>query len=221
MKRVSIGTVVLALMPLQVAAQAPTQEKREIVVAHRIKDWHTEHFEDSTKAQQHVDALKKLGAEVRVEQHSGHTDVTYRTVGWKPLRVETDDLAHQWQEWLQRSGFETVHGHSPDHDEHAHHEGHDHGDEHDEVVLYRSSRRQSQHFDSVAAANEFVTLAQALGCRVEKSAHAGHTDVSFICPEWTAVELSDHKAAEAWMKWLQTAGFEVQHDDEHEKGHKH
>jgi hypothetical protein len=217
----SLSVAIVSVMASATFAQTPVGEEKEVVIAHRLQEWQTKHFDDPAKAQQHADALKKLGAEVRFDQHSGHTDVAYRSVGWKPFRVGSDELAHQWEDWLKASGFETIHGHSPDHEKHAHHEGHDHDSEHHEVILFRSIRQQSQHFNDAAAANEFVTIVQALGCDADKSEHAGHTDVRFVCPTWMAVEFPDHKTAEGWMKWLKSAGFEVQHDDDHEQGHDH
>lgn len=199
-------------------AQSTRKEgKQEFVIAHRLSDWKTKHFEDQAKAQQHTDALKNLGAEVRTDQHDGHIDVAYRLRGWKPLRVESDELAHQWEDWLRAAGFETIHGHSPDHAKHSHHEGHDHGHEqgkaesHGDVVLYRAAAWVDQHFDQSEQADEFIVLAQALRCQVEKTGHAGHTDIRFACPEWTAVEFPNHNVAAAWIKWLESAGFEVQH----------
>ncbi|QDV78320.1 hypothetical protein [Botrimarina mediterranea] len=202
-------------------AQADRNDgNQELVIAHRVVEWQTKHFDDQTKAKQHSETLTRLGAEVRMDQHEGHFDVTYRSPSWRPLRVESDTLAHQWQEWLRASGFETIHGHSPDHDEHAHHEGHDHeqGDaaSDGDIVLYRAPAWGAQHFDQPGKADEFVVLTQALRCQVETTGHAGHTDIRFVCPEWTAVEFPNHKVAAAWMKWLESAGFEVKHEDHYD-----
>lgn len=209
------------------AQPAGKEGKQTFVIAHRLDKWRTEHFDDQAKAQKHADTLKKLGAEVRTDQHDGHIDVAYRLRGWRPLRVESDAIAHQWEDWLRTSGFETLHGHSPDHDKHDHHEGHDHeghdhGHEHGqaashgEVVLYRAPAWLTQHFDQPEQADEFIVLTTALRCKVEKTNHAGHTDIRFACPEWTAVEFPNHNAAVGWIKWLESAGFEVQHNDDHD-----
>lgn len=203
------------------AQSAHKASNQELVIAHRLPNWQTKHFEDATKAQQHSETLTKLGAEVRTDQHTGHLDVTYRSPAWQPLRIESDELAHQWQKWLRASGFETLHGHSPDHGKHAHHEGHGHeqdnANSHGDVVLYRAPAWAAQHFDQSDKADEFVVLAKALRCQVEITSHSGHTDVRFACPEWTAVEFPNHKVATAWTKWLESAGFEVKHEDHHDQ----
>ena len=199
----------------EVDAQSAARAGQKIVIAHRLAQWESKHFDDAGTAQQHADAVKKLGAEVRVDRHEGHTDVVYRSPRWTALRVESDELAHQWEDWLKAAGFETLHGHSPEHEEHAHHDEHGHGDEHEEVVLFRAPAWGEQHFDSKDASDQFAILAEALRCEVERSRHAGHFDVRYRCPKWTAVEFGDHKTAEAWEEWLASAGFEVKHD-EHE-----
>ena len=216
-----LATTLLCVFATQVMAQSVSRKKEEFIVAHRLQQWHTEHFEDATKSQQHTAALKQLGAEIRTDGHEGHFDVTYRSVGWKPLRVDSDELAHQWEGWLKAAGFETLHGHRPGHEEDAHHEpaghGHKHGpgEQQEEIVLYRASAWASQHFEDAVKAEELFTVAQALRCEVQKAGHEGHTDIRFVCPEWTEIEFPDHETAEAWMNWLTTAGFEVQHDDDH------
>lgn len=215
-------TVVFALMENMVVAQLPNRDKEEFVVAHRLREWHTRQFEDAAKAQQHAAAVKQLGAEVRVDSHETHVDVIYRSANWKPLRIESDELAHQWEGWLKAAGFETLHGHSPDHEEHAHDEehghegekdGHDHDEEHGEVVLYKTPTWATQHFTDKVAASQFITIAQALRCEVKPVVHEGHTDIQFRCPKWTAVEFVDHKTAEKWEKWLASAGFDVRQED--------
>jgi len=222
-----LTTIVFAFIADIAIAQLPSREKEEFVVAHRLSEWQTKHFEDKAKAEQHADAVKQLGAEVRVDNHETHVDVIYRSTNWKPLRIESDELAHQWEEWLKAAGFETLHGHSPVHDEHAHHEepghdeekdDHDHHDEHGEVVLYRIPAWTAQHFTDAVAADQFITIAQALRCEVKPASHTGHTDIQFRCAKWMAVEFPDHKTAEKWAKFLASAGFEVRHeDDDHEK----
>lgn len=199
-------------------AQSPAHKQRDLVLAHRLVEWETKHLQNSVKAAQHAEALQKLGAEVKVDRHEGHADVRYRSPQWAALRVNTDELAHQWEDWLKAAGFETLHGHRPDSEEHSHHEADGHSNEHpsskrDEAVLFRATAWGTQHFNSQADADQFATLAEALCCEVQKSRHSGHSDVRYRCPEWTAVEFSDHQSAEAWQKWLSSAGFEVRHDE--------
>lgn len=123
-------------------------------------------------------------------------------------------MAHQWEDSLKGAGFETLHGHDPDHEQHAHHEdhGHEHAEEHTEVVLVRTAVWVSRHLDSQQEAADLVVLAKALRCDVQQGGHSGHIDVRFRCPEWTAVDFPSHEAATAWTKWLQATGFEVHHE---------
>ncbi|MCO6042728.1 hypothetical protein NG895_02300 [Aeoliella sp. ICT_H6.2] len=216
----------LAAVLVPGVSDAADEQKEHFVIALRLPEWTSMHFDDPATAQQHAAAVKKLGAEVRVEQHNGHTDVSYRTSGWKALRVETDELAHTWEDWLKRAGFETLHGHNPDHAEHAHHTDHDHehANEHAEVVLVRTPDWVSQHVQDRDTASDLVVIAEALRCEVQQGEHADHVDVRFRCPEWTAVEFPSHEAATSWMKWLKSSGFEVRHEhgatDSH-AGHNH
>ena len=82
-------------------------------IAYRLPKWKTLHFDDSTKATQHLSTVKKLGCAAKKESHGGHIDVSYRSPKWKSFEVANDKLAHQWEAWLTGAGFETVHGHSP------------------------------------------------------------------------------------------------------------
>src|SRR5688572_3577684 len=53
------------------------------VIAFRMRDWKELHFNDPQKAEGHVQALRRLGCEARLDQHAGHADVVFRTVEWK------------------------------------------------------------------------------------------------------------------------------------------
>ncbi|MCO6044115.1 hypothetical protein NG895_09365 [Aeoliella sp. ICT_H6.2] len=180
------------------------------VVALRLPEWKSMHFDDSDQAKEHAEAVKKMGAEVRINEHEGHIDVRYRTNGWKALRVKTDDLAHSWNDWLRKSGFETLHGHDPDH-VHQDPAGHDLVHAPAEVVLVRTTGWVSQHVGDAADAADFAVIAEALRCEVQKADHSGHTDVRFRCPEWTAVEFPTHEAAAAWTEWFASRGFQARH----------
>lgn len=89
------------------AAKAADKE----IVEYRLSDWKTFEFEDKAKATAHADAIKKLGGEVRQEDHDGHIDVTYRCPQWKKISLKTHADAHEWEKWLKASGFETKHSH--------------------------------------------------------------------------------------------------------------
>lgn len=79
-----VGAIIVFCCTIVHATQP---EAEAIVIALRLPEWKTMHFDNPAKAQQHADAVKKLGAEVRLDQHADHSDVTYRSVGWKSLQV--------------------------------------------------------------------------------------------------------------------------------------
>ena len=95
------------------AAQAPPAEA---TIAYRLVEPKTMHFEDPQKHAAHAEQVQKLGCEVAKNEHAGHGDVTYRCPKWKALTVANDELAHQWEEWFEGAGFETLHGHAEEHE---------------------------------------------------------------------------------------------------------
>ncbi|MEM6690827.1 MAG: hypothetical protein AAF664_15445 [Planctomycetota bacterium] len=81
------------------------------VVRYRSEKWQAKHIHDTAKAKTIAATLKKLGCEVKEEQHNGHLDVKYRCPKWKDLELKTHDEAHQWEKWFKDYGFETDHKH--------------------------------------------------------------------------------------------------------------
>ena len=196
-----------------VCALVNTSDASE-AIAYRLPKWNTMHFNDASKAKQHLEAVKKLGCEAKEDSHSGHIDVAYRTSQWRSLEVASDKLAHQWDAWLKGAGFETLHGH--DHGQHDHdghdHEGHSHGPGGAEVVAYRLPTWKSVHFKKKAELEEFVALMKGFGCEVRTESHSGHVDTTIRCPKWKNIELPNHKVAQSWQNWLAKNGFEVKHE---------
>ena len=98
-----------AALAAVLAGKVEADEK--YTVDYRLKNWKTVHFEDAKRAKTHVETVKKLGCEVKQEDHGGHIDVTYRCPEWKTMSVKSHDEAHKWEKWLKASGFETKHKH--------------------------------------------------------------------------------------------------------------
>ena len=92
-----------------VTTQASAAEKE--VVADRLAKAKTLEFEDPKQAELHYSTVKKLGCEVKKDNHNGHIDVTYRCTQWRKLELGTHKAAHAWELWLKASGFETKHTH--------------------------------------------------------------------------------------------------------------
>jgi hypothetical protein len=80
-------------------------------VEYRLTDWKTIHFEDATKGDAHLKAVKDLGCEVKNEKHDGHTDVSYRCKDWMKMTLASHEAVHRWEKWLKAAGFETKHTH--------------------------------------------------------------------------------------------------------------
>lgn len=199
------------------AANIPAEG--DSVVAYRLGRWKTVHFDDAQAAQRHLETLKRLGCEAETHDHAGHIDVRYRQPTWTPLALATDDVAHQWESWLKRSGFETLHGHDEaDHDDHDHaghdHSGHDHGAA-AEAVAYRMTAWKTVRVPQANQAAELVAIAQALGCEVQQDGN----DVSMRCSTWKHAEFASHADATKWENWLRNTGFEARH--EHGHNHQH
>ena len=196
-------------------------------IAYRLSKTKEMHFDNGRKAAQHLAAVRKLGCKARMDSHGGHTDVIYRSPRWQVLEVDNDKLAHQWENWLKKAGFETVHGHaadhgtrrdahgSRDHSGHDHaghsHTGHNHGPGIAEEVSYVLPNWKTIHSRDVAQMSELVALMKGLGCEVRTVDHGGHRDVSIRCLKRKHIEVASHRAAVGWQRWLQNKGFETRH----------
>jgi hypothetical protein len=58
---------------------------------------------------QFVETLKKLGVEVRIDQHDGHSDIAFRAPTWRDVHLADHAAADQLMGWLKQQGFETQH----------------------------------------------------------------------------------------------------------------
>ena len=81
------------------------------VVHYVCKEWKAKHIHDTKKAEKITDTLKKLGCEVKQDQHNGHIDVKYRCPKQRDLPVKSHKEAVQWEKWLKEFGFKAYHTH--------------------------------------------------------------------------------------------------------------
>ncbi len=177
---------------------ASAQEGKESI-AFRLKEWKSMHVDSIEEAEQLVRTLKKLGCETKVAQHSGHTDVTFRSVRWTDISMETHEAADRWEQWLTSNGFQTLHGHT-------------HEPSRDAVaVRFQQPEWQSQHFDDEGQAAEFASMCRGLGCEVKAAVHSGHSDVRFRCVASRSLVCADHEQAHSMQAWLAKKGFETEH----------
>jgi len=80
-----------------------------------------------------------------------------------------------------------------------------------EAVAYRLAEWKTIEFKDPNRAKVHFSTIKKLGCEVKQADHNGHVDVSYRCPKWRQIELSDHAAAHKWEDWLKASGFETQH----------
>lgn len=210
----------LVVLQIQTTNLSAEEHGEEATIAYRLPENKTMHFDELQKASEHLEAVKKLGCEVAPAGHDGHNDVTYRCPKWKSLTVATDELAHQWEGWLEAAGFETLHGHEEEHEaghesgeHHAEEHAHEHGEGHEEVK-FRLANWVALTAQPGLDAEEMLTIAKALGCELQEAQFAGSAVTQIRCVEEKHLELPSHEAAEHWQQWLSKVGFEATHEDE-------
>ena len=100
------------------------EEKEEaFVLAYRLASTQTKEFDDPNKADAFAKALTKLGCKSKSEHHEGHVDVTCQQARWTLVTLQSEELVHKWQDWLDKVGCETLHSEDPNHEEE--HDGED------------------------------------------------------------------------------------------------
>ncbi|QDV66414.1 hypothetical protein Poly24_01000 [Rosistilla carotiformis] len=103
-----------ATICLSFAATAPAEpagaETKE-VVKYQLLEWKNKHTRNNDDAEKLIKAFKTLKVEMEVSDHGNHKDVKYRCPKWKQLTVKDHDTAHQWEAWLKKLGFKTIHEH--------------------------------------------------------------------------------------------------------------
>lgn len=111
-KMLSVAMLLLALSTSGSLARAadPAAMATE-VIQYRLEKWKTAHADGEKQTKQLAATLKKLKCEVKLASHGGHSDVNYRCPKWQQLALKSHKLAHQWESWLKKYGFETKHTH--------------------------------------------------------------------------------------------------------------
>lgn len=196
---VRCSLIAAALLLQSSLARAQDAASGKFIIAYRLPKPKTVHFEDAAKAKAHAETAKSLGCEVKQDSHSGHIDVSYTLAGWKAVSVETDELADNWEGWMTKAGFEAIHGH-----DHAPHGG--------EAVEYRSEKWLTKHFDTAAAATDFISVCRGLGCEWKQDQNViGEFDIQFRQSTWRHLETPNHDVAHERQEWLKKLGFETKH----------
>lgn len=105
-----LATVIAAVTAITMG-MGVAEAAEKFTVTYRCAKWKTVHFEESEKAKVHYDTVKKLGCEVKQDDHGGHIDVSYRCEKWREIALKDHEATHRWEKWLKSAGFETKHTH--------------------------------------------------------------------------------------------------------------
>lgn len=91
------------------------------------------------------------------------------------------------------------------------------------TIAFRLTEAKTVHFDDAQKLSAHLEQIQKLGCEVTQGEHAGHNDVTYRCPKWTALTVANDGLAHQWEDWLKGAGFETLHghSEEHAAEHEH
>ena len=113
MFRILLMTALIATLPAIAGANqaAESEAAGSEIVRYQLSDWKAKHIHDAKKADTIAKTLKKLGCELKKDQHNGHIDVKYRCPKWRQLSLDSHADAHKWEKWLKEFGFKTQHKH--------------------------------------------------------------------------------------------------------------
>lgn len=111
----TVFTTLVCLPPSETTAvaaspTASTAATRELV-RYRLTDWRAVHTSNEGQAKKLAATLTKLRCQVEQSSHGNHIDVRYRCKDWQELELKDHATAHQWEAWLKKYGFQTVHQH--------------------------------------------------------------------------------------------------------------
>jgi hypothetical protein len=102
----------------------PAAHSKLPTVKVRMASWKTIHAQGVQQAQSLQQTYELIGCETQLDNHGDHFDLKFRCPTWSTVGLANAKAAHIWQDWLNKSGFETQHDHVNDGtDAHA---GHDH-----------------------------------------------------------------------------------------------
>jgi len=78
-------------------------------VGFRMLEWKNLHGNGSPEETQFIEQLKRVGCEVRIDQHKDHSGFYFRAPTWRDIHLADHATAEQWVAWLKQNGFETKH----------------------------------------------------------------------------------------------------------------
>ncbi len=78
------------------------------VVEFRLVQWKVIHGMGTAEEKQFVELLSKLGCQVVVSEHAGHSDIKFRAPTWRGVHVAQHAEAEQLGAWLKKTGFDVA-----------------------------------------------------------------------------------------------------------------
>lgn len=78
------------------------------VVEFRLVNWKSIHGSGGADEKELISRLKKLGCEVVVSPHAGHSDIKYRAPTWRDAHLTQHAAADDLGKWLKKYGFEVA-----------------------------------------------------------------------------------------------------------------
>jgi hypothetical protein len=85
----------------------PSSDSQLTTVRFMSSQWKTFHTHDNQNAQTMKSLFEVIGCEVTTNNHGNHFDVRVRSPEWKMIGLSNSDYARSWQDFLNKSGFQT------------------------------------------------------------------------------------------------------------------
>ena len=101
----------LAAKGLETVVVDPPANTSRPTVSYRLVTPRTVHLREADQVEEFMGTLRLLNASVSQNNHGNHIDATYSCQQWQTIELPTEQKAHEWQNWLQKAGFETNHTH--------------------------------------------------------------------------------------------------------------
>lgn len=86
----------------------PVYAEGKETVEFRLVNWKAIHGKGTAEEKQFVELLGKLGCEVVVSEHAGHSDIKFRAPTWRDVHVAEHKAADELGTWLKKNGFEVA-----------------------------------------------------------------------------------------------------------------
>lgn len=173
-----------------------------VSISYQLLDWKQMHFHDAQQAEKHLKSVEQLGCVAKKSQHGGHIDVRYHCQEWRSITLANAEDAKQWYDWLQSAGFDVF---RPEADP-SFSKGTD-------AVQFKLADYKSVHGDGSPEQSQFVDTLKKIGCDVRELEHNGHSDIRYRAPTWCTIRVADASAANDWLEWLTSQGFDARLSD--------